>query len=499
MIRAALIDPNQTWALLDSFWREEVSQTTEDLVHYQMWASLLCELSIHAKAQHFLNAQTVPENETGHTQEAALNIPWVPLVLFQDRLVDQSIHQYGDGFVYGGPPLIQYGEESGTPSYRLLPSRPFREITNFTDAVTEPLVVIDQSQVSYDQQSGEVVISVDPFTLIPAKTDQTSGRLYIVLWMRNPLLDLNVPFDWTGWVVKYDRETLDKYAETLKYIWELVLLGPSIGRYKQGLMTAMGFPFAEQDDQIQRVDTDGYQLLISTDATVYKAVDADVSAVVSPGDEVREGQPLTDGVTFLEYPDTTTASFSVLPGLLLRVPLSTGVVAELTFANIDTQWTYDASRPSPFRFPVGGNDDLVEQFWVDVDTFATANSIDFQTLYGLSIPGTPGPTGDAVNPMDRIITDLLHNSLFVASVQLSDMPLDPGSFHDRARLLLPQDTLFVLQQLVDDQADVYDLGTETSDSVEYGYNTTITTEVISVPGSGTDLTYFDYTPLVVIS
>jgi len=101
--------------------------------------------------------------------------------------------------------------------------------------------------------------------------------------------------------------------------------------------------------------------------------------------------------------------------------------------------------------------------------------------------------------MDRIITDLLHNSLFVASVQLSDMPLDPGSFHDRARLLLPQDTLFVLQQLVDDQADVYDLGTETSDSVEYGYNTTITTEVISVPGSGTDLTYFDYTPLVVIS
>ncbi len=99
--------------------------------------------------------------------------------------------------------------------------------------------------------------------------------------------------------------------------------------------------------------------------------------------------------------------------------------------------------------------------------------------------------------MYRIIEDLLQNSLFVASVDLAQIPQNPGTFADRARELLPQDILLVLQQDVGVFEDAINLETSTSGTVYYGYNAAPPTEIISISGGGTDLTYFDLTPLVV--
>jgi len=261
-------------------------------------------------------------------------------------------------------------------------------------------------------------------------------------------------------------------------------------------LDTLGLPRANRDAVIEWVTTDGYQTLISDGTEVYKAP-VTTTAVVAGGDAVTVGQPLVDTVSFLEYPDVLTASAAILPGLALNVPLSTGRVAPLVFVNTTTEWTYDATRPSPFRFPVSGETADVEQFWVDSAARQLSGSVDLQAVYGLTIPGVPGPTGDAVNPMQRIITDLLQTRLYVVSVPLTALVSTPGGFHDRARLLMPTDVLVVLHQGLGSVSDAIDLGTVTSDSVSYGYNTTATTEVISV--SGTDLTFFDHTPLVVIS
>lgn len=498
LIKTALEEPNEVWSLLDSFWRSRTDASTETLVHYQTFAALTLMLNTHAKHLHLLSTQDVPQMTSWVKQ------PWFPLVIFKDRLTNSSLYKYGDPtLTYQSPSLIVYGEVESTSRfvYRL-PSQliTIHDIPEFVDSITTSRVVIDPSQFSYDNMTGDIEFLLDPFTIVTPKVS-SDGREYIVLWMRNPEIDLNVPFDQVGWVLKYDRVSVQTYAESLKSVWELALLGPSWGRYRRGLLDAMGLPYARSDAQVVRVDNDGWQWAITTDqGQLYTvAPSTDIQPLVSAGDLVKQGDPLTDGVVFAEYAETLNLSSSALSGLLLRVPLSTGEVAAITFANTATEWTYEAGRPSEFRFPVGGDDPAIEQFWVDVDTFATANGIDFQTLYGLSVPGSPGPTGDVVNPMHRIIQDLLHNSLVVASVTLSELPEHPGGYHDRARLLLPTDILLILHQIVDDVSDSYDLGTETSDSVTYGYNTDVPTEVISVSGSGTDLIYFDYVPLVVIS
>jgi hypothetical protein len=233
------------------------------------------------------------------------------------------------------------------------------------------------------------------------------------------------------------------------------------------------------------VDDDGWQWIVSTDTRSYTVQKSMADPVVIGGDELAVGQPLTDGIEFFEYPATVATTPAQLPGLVIKVPLSTGVVAVLTFANVTTAWTFAAGQ---WTFPVGGNAQDVAQFWEDVDTYATANGINLATIYGLPA---------AVNPMYRIIQDLLQNSLFVASVDLAQIPQNPGTLADRARELLPQDILLVLEQDVGEFEDSIDLGTSTSETIYYGYNADVPTEVISIPGGGTDLTYFDLTPLVV--
>lgn len=480
IIRQALIDPDQQWRALDSFWRNRTDLDTHDLLHFQAWASTVLELNIHARSNHFVQSQTVPEIQP------YLRQPWYPIVLFQDRVVNQSLVLYGGGFDYASPEEIVYGEE-GDPRYLYPVNRPIYSVGSISDGLTSPTIVIDPSQFSYDRVQQRLVFDIDPFSLIPVKTDQESGRQYIVLWLRNAEFDLDVPFDQAGWVAKFDRSG-DNYAQALKSIWELVLLGPSLDRFEQGLMRAAGLPFALASETVRRVENDGYQNLISTDSRVYVAPLSGLSPTVAPGDELQEGQPLTDGIQFLEYEQVLTASDTLLPGLSLRIPLSTGRVASLTFANIDTDWTFEASRPSEWRFPIGGDDQDIEQFWTDVQTYATDNGLDLATVYGLPA---------AVNPMQRVVQDLLQNSLYVATMNLADLPDTMGGFADRARLLLPKDVLLVLQQFAGSVSDTYDLGAETSDTVDYGYHVVVPTETISV--SGTDLTFFDYAPLVVTS
>lgn len=479
LIKNCLINPDQTWVTLDSFWRANVTPNTQDLLHFQSWASLLLELNVHSRSTYFTSGYSVP------TLQPFLTLPWYPIVLYEDRLSDVSFILYGDPYEYSPIPEIFYGQ-AGPPQF--VYPLPFNvvDVPELTNAVTDPTVVLDHSQFVFDPLTGKLTFSVNPFTLINSKIDAGSGRSYIILWVRNLQLDLNMPFDQVGWVIKYDQLNQASYADGLKALWELVLLGPSLERYQRGLMAAMAFPYALTAGVVTRVDDDGWQWIISTEAETYTVLKVDATPTVEGGDQLTIGQPLTDGVLFLEYQQLLTVSNDVLPGLVLQIPLSTGVVAQLSFANITTAWTYDVARPSPWRFPIGGDLGQVEQFWIDSAAYAAANSIDLATVYGL--PAT-------VNPMVQIVTDLPQNNLYVVSVDLRNIPRNPGGFHDRARQLLPPSALIVLEQLVaDDIADTYD-STTVAQTITYGYNAAVPTEVISV--TGTDLTYNDLTPLVV--
>jgi hypothetical protein len=205
-----------------------------------------------------------------------------------------------------------------------------------------------------------------------------------------------------------------------------------------------------------------------------------IGAAVAIGDEVTRDQPLSLGVQFFEGLEAATAAPSVLPGIAFTVPLPSGDV-QLFAPNQTLAWSYDAFRPSPWRFPLGGETADVEAYW-------TALNVDLSTYYAL-VPAQP------VNPMQLLVNDLWKNAITVAAVNLSSVEGSVLGFVDRAMMALSPATYIIIQQSVGNYSDTIDTA-PWPDVVGYGYHAS-TSDVISV--SGTDLILSDYAPLVTLS
>jgi hypothetical protein len=481
LIRNSEIEPDDIWLLLDSFWRHKTVSSTTSLTQYLTYGMLVAFLDNYSLGQHLQTGYNIQRLQT------YAPLPWVPLIIYQDELVESSFVAYGEGYDYDPAPQIYYGQ-AGTITRWVLPvDEKIVAIDGLANEITDPTYWAGPAAVQVNPLKHQLEFIYNPFDFLTPKTS-ASGRQYIVLWARNVQVNYDLPFDQVGWVVQFQGNNGDSYRKSLYWLWKLIINGPSLLSYLGGLNSALGYPLSEETEIIRAIQTDGWQRIISTDTHTYTGL---LSWPFSrlQGDTLAKDDAVFECVKAYEYDALLLSTQSEIPGLLLRFPLSTGVVANLGFANYADAWTFDAGRPSPWRFPISGDPAEVEQFWVDVDTYATANSIDLQTLFGLPA---------AVNPMKMVIQELMTNKVVVVTAPLALIEeLNPPGFHDRALELLPPGTLLILQQDVGSFFDSLDLGTTSSETINYGYHTDAPTEVISVPGGGTDLTYFDYTPFIV--
>jgi hypothetical protein len=242
-----------------------------------------------------------------------------------------------------------------------------------------------------------------------------------------------------------------------------------------------GFPIALAPGQVRDIRTDGYQRVVFVDDTAYPFLQA-IGAAVAIGDKVVPGQPLSLGVQFFAGLEAASASSSVLPGIAFTVPLPSGQDIQLFAPNQTLSWSYDALRVSPWRFPLGGDEDQVEAYWV-------ARNVDLSAYYTLA-PGQP------VNPMQLLVNDLWKNTITVAAVDLATVEGSVLGFVDRAMLALSPATYIIVQQKVGAVSDAIDTAAW-SNAVGYGYHAAGISDTISV--SGTDLILSDYAPLVTFS
>jgi hypothetical protein len=473
-VTGVLTNPNQLWLALDSFWRQYVVTKDADLVRYQTYATLITYLYTYSTSQHFIGAQAI------QTIQPFAVIPFYPIVIYKDRLVNSSYYLYGDpGLVYGGG--INYGDQNGS-AYKYPIIQNIKSFGCAVDSVVATRTVLDNASLSYDSSNGVITFKVDPFTILTPSVLASTDREYVIIWLKNVELDLNVPFDWLGWILELKDTSDQPYVDALKALHSLIEQGPSIAAFSYGLSAAAAFPVARESETVTDVVNDGWQRVIITDKNVYRAPIA-LNSVVTPGEAIVANQPLTDGVKF--YGDKyaiSSASFSDIPGLAINIPLSTGQIAELFFPNQAHQWTYDVARPSPWRFPVGGESQDVEQFWIDCWSRQTSTAVFLSTIYGLIPPG-PGP---AVNPMQLVIGDLIENAIFIASVDMQNLGDNIAGFADRAKQLMPASSYVIIQQAVGNLTDSIALADVGSDSVVDGMHVGDPTD--SLTGRSTDYT-----------
>ena len=473
-------DSERVWRELDSFWRSYTAPTTGDLVRLYTIAQALATANITEEAAFERHVQLIGDDLEGYRPL------WYPLIIYRHLLNDRSYVTLDSGLLIDDPPEFLIGGP-GDPQFDMLRPSMLRGISTGVDAVDRTSIVLGPA--SMELRNGRLVFAVDPFTLLPVRQD-AQGNDYVLLWLRRPVFDNGALRDQVSWFLRY-RERGRSFTDTLRPLYELIALGFSLARYQRGVAAALGLSFAREGETVIELTNDGYRQLVITDQSVHRAP-LDSVPVVSVGQVLREGMPVTDQLRVVEGLPLLSLGSTVLPGLALQIPLSTGVIANLVFANLDSEWSYDPGRPSAWRFPIGGTPSEIEVFWTDVQQRNVSLGVDFETVYGLD-PMVVNP----VNPLHRIIEDLLQANVVVTSVRLSaDLPTT--GFFDRLLSVMPRAVLYVLQQSITGAHDTIDTSAFAED-VGAHYNAAADTETISVPGSGTDLTYTVLAPLVVIS
>jgi len=484
LIRNSELEPDELWYLLDSFWRHRTVPASNSLVRYLTYGMLVAFLNNYARSKSFQSAYNIQILET------YLRLPWCPIIIYENDLREESFVAYGEGYDYDPTPEIYYGQAGVITRWVYPIATEFVRVDGFTNAITNATYWAGPSSAIINRGRSQLEFLYDPFDSVTAKVDVTTGQRYIILWAQNLEIDLEVPFDQIGWVLEYKSPNSEHYARSLRQLWKLVIHGPSLATYVSGLNAALGYPLAAADGTIIAVQPDGYQTLVSTEDNTYPGL-LTWPLTKLAGDTLQRDEPIFAAVRPYEYDAVLLASSTEIPGLVLNFPFSNGTFGALGFANIVTAWSFELGRPSEWRFPISGSPADIEKFWVDVDTFAVANGVNFQTLFGLPA---------AVNPMKLLVAQLLKSKVVVIRVPLALIPVqNPAGFHDRALALFSPGTMLVLQQDIGSLFDIYDLGTTTSETVGYGYHIPAPTETISVPGNGTALVYFDYTPFVAAS
>ncbi len=465
-------DPNELYEQLDSFWRAYTTPDTQSLLRYQSYAQLICWAWAVRKVRSILDSRI--------SNEPYCSVPWYPVVIWRDRLSDQSFHQYGDPYIYDNPPQILYGDP-GAPRFRHPVPTGVVGFTGMYDQVVRTQYKLGLSEVTVVGQYFEFYL--DPFTIRPAKLTPDSNRQYQVWWVRDARIDLSIPFDAVGWVLGYGGQAGPNYAAGVQALWRLALEGPSVGRFVDGLLATTGQPAVRKVETVLGVFGDTVNQYVQTADNLYR-VPGPNTAIATLNGQVTPAVSITSGVRWFDNSSIGTATTTELPGLACVVPLRTGAKL-LSFANINTAWTFQAGRPSEWRFPIGGEPADVEQYWVEVADFATANGINVATLFGLPA---------AVNPLQMLATQLL-GSMWVSTIDGPAVKPESLGFVDNARRFLSPASLVIVHQRVGTFLDQFDAGTQTGNTVTAGYHADGILDTMSV--SGTDLIYQDDTPFVV--
>lgn len=423
---------------------------------------------------------------SSQTVEGTYTVPWWPLVIFKQQLINRSYITYGGGYNFGG---FNYGDTTGSRWDYPVAFR-IENIPAITDSVTASSKWLTLADFTWDKNSQSIQFAIDPFTVFTKKVT-TSGEEYIVIWVRNLTIDLGWAFSQIGWPLQY-KGGGDVYASTLKPLSSTVIEGPSDLQFRIGVAKAAEVAVANTTEYVLDVVDDGYRKLVITESQVYGFPNT-LTSLTSATKLVRAGDSLSSAMNWLSLTELNSVSASTLPGLVFKIPLSTGVIADIVAPNKSVNWTYDAVRPSPWRFELGGTDADVAQFWQDCHDRQVSFGTTLQSAFSLTPPG-PGPS---VNPMIMLIQQLIGNNILICAVDLANTSLSPAGFWDRAVIDQNQAGYIRLHQGVGSSSDVLDLGVATAETVSTMYLAQAATENVSV--SGTDLILSDPAPLVTLS
>lgn len=369
---------------------------------------------------------------------------WYSLTIRQSQINTASsrIAKYTtpSAYVYTNPAELNYGVPTTLGQYYTI-AKPadlvgVRAVFN---RLVDPSVELI-ADVDYWITATEIVFRDNPFAnakIAKREILNNVGEVVdfeLVLWLYRGQWDWKYVYEQFGYALRLQLQTSEGYKQFINAIFDAFNAGTAIRHQQLALAAAFGVPLVvETTETVETVVADARHLNIVTDQHVYQ-FPLGTTAIVTPGQVLQAGDPLTDLLQVFELNRGIPVDISALtvgPGIL-----AWGFYGDITFGNaeVPVNVELDVDGYTKVSWELGGFPYDVEKFWDDVHAAGVAKS---QTL-AMLLDVRPNPVGQPtaanlpseINPLNFLTQNLLRNNAAIVKVK-------PGSQLGRRLAFVP--------------------------------------------------------------
>lgn len=447
-------DPERLLGLLGSFWASSYQGNSllEDLAgtvgqmaqqsHLQ-FLELLCSISrIDVPIFHQDN--------------------WYGLRILESELnTDQSLietYKTPANANYQATTSLAYGEIGGQTYYSITKPEGLEDVKVIFNRLTAPSVQLTKG-VDYWLRDSVITVRDNPFNnpLIP-KRKILSGNGTVtdqecVLWLYRGQWDWDVIYEQFGYALRLKLKSSQGYKDFINAIFDAFVEGTSIRTQQQALASAFGVPLViEAEETVENILSDADRLNVITDQHVYQ-FPLGATTIVSVGDTVRAGDPLTDLFQVFELNRGT----EILPTDISAISTGPGVLAwgfwgDLTWENQEQAIVVEenVNGYTKVSWDLGGFPFDEEKFWDDVHAAGVAANETLAMLLDVRDNPVGQPAAASlpatVNPLQFLADNLLRNNAFIVKVKPGSQLGDQLAFVPvgQLRKIQPPHTLMIL-------------------------------------------------------
>lgn len=420
---------------------------------------------------------------------------------FRFRAGDRQFPQvrYDESHTYSGE--LRYNEQRQTEEY-IYPIPPhITHVPAVFNRLTEPSLAWSHG-IDYEIREGVIVFYADPFQspLIAKRrivADNEQQDVEAVLWFYRSEADWQTAYTHFGRAVNLFARTSRGYKELLNAVWDCLVSDCSVAALHRGLIAITGIPLVREPvEQVTHVSHTATVLQIHTNAHIYN-FPADVCPIVTAGQIVKAGDPLTDALLLYESNGET------IPAWLQAMAIGEGFIPSCYLSDLvfeDKQVPVQVSQGSDgfvkVTWPLGGFHRDVSRFFDEIhrrgvlacqqDPTGTGQTLAHKLAGGWTDADNEPQAADLprmINPLRFLFTNLFRGNITVAKVRhWNNSATNVGwQFASVLHRLVPADTALLLlvdlpqqqdtitEDHVTDSGDLFHLSSATLLEVEDSY------------------------------
>lgn len=377
---------------------------------------------------------------------------WYALTIRQSQVNAASLriakYLTGSAYQYSSDAEINYGVPvASTQNYAVAKPADLVNVRTVFNRLVDPSVELIEG-IDYWLTDDQLIFRENPFSnpniakreLLNAVGEVVDTEL--VLWLYRGQWDWKYIYEQFGYALRLQLQTSEGYKQFVNAIFDAFNAGTAIRQQQLAIAAAFGVPLVvETNETVETVVTDVRHLNVITDQHVYQ-FPVGTTAIVTPGQVLKAGDPLTDLLQVFELNRGEPVNLSALtvgPGIL-----AWGYYGDLTFENAEVPVVVelDVDGYTKVSWELGGFPYDVEKFWNDVHASGVAKNQTLAMLLDVRAWPLGQPTAASlpatINPLQFLTQNLLRNNAVIVKVK-------PGSQLGNRLTFVPVEQLRKIQ------------------------------------------------------